>query len=68
MANVVILGAGVGGLPAAFELRKQLGKEHTITVINTADYFQFLPSNPWVLVGWRKASKVSVPLARTLVR
>jgi sulfide:quinone oxidoreductase len=68
MASIVVLGAGVGGLPAAFELRKQLGAAHKITVINTADYFQFLPSNPWVLVGWRTAAKVSVPLAKSLGR
>ena len=68
MASIVVLGAGIGGLPAAYELRKQLGSGHRITVINSVDYFQFLPSNPWVLVGWRKPAKVSVPLAKPLAR
>jgi sulfide:quinone oxidoreductase len=66
MANVVVLGAGIGGMPAAFELKKQLGAGHRVTLINAADYFQFVPSNPWVLVGWRKRAKVSVPLAKPL--
>jgi sulfide:quinone oxidoreductase len=54
MAHIVILGAGTGGLPAAYELREALGKEHRITVINASDTFQFVPSNPWVALGWRK--------------
>jgi sulfide:quinone oxidoreductase len=66
MARIVVLGAGIGGMPAAFELRKQLGSQHKVTMINATDYFQFVPSNPWVLVGWRTPAKVSVPLAPTL--
>ena len=54
MAHIVILGAGTGGLPAAYELREALDKEHRITVINASDTFQFVPSNPWVALGWRK--------------
>lgn len=68
MANIVVLGAGIGGMPAAFELRKQLGSQHQVTLINALDYFQFVPSNPWVLVGWREPQKVSVPLARPLAK
>jgi len=47
MAHIVVLGAGTGGMPAAYELRAELGAEHKITVINERDYFQFVPSNPW---------------------
>ncbi len=53
MAHVVVLGAGTGGMPCAYELRDELGKEHKITLVNERDYFQFVPSNPWVAVGWR---------------
>ena len=53
MAHIVIVGAGIGGMPAAYELRAELGKEHEITLVNSQDYFQFVPSNPWVAVGWR---------------
>ena len=62
MAHIVILGAGIGGLPAAFEMRAALGKEHRVTVINATDTFQFVPSNPWVAVGWRKPSEITLPL------
>ena len=61
MAHVVILGAGLGGMPAAYELREALAGEHKITVINEADYFQFVPSIPWLAVGWRKREDIILP-------
>lgn len=62
MAHIVVLGAGIGGLPAAYELRCALKKEHEITVINAQDYFQFVPSNPWMAVGWRTRDKITFPI------
>ena len=66
MAHIAIIGAGVGGLPCAYEMREELGAEHKITVINNRDHFQFTPSNPWVAVGWRSATDISVPLKPVL--
>ena len=63
MAHIVIMGAGIGGMPAAYEMRETLPKEHRITVINSVDYFQFVPSNPWVAVGWRERKAVTLPIA-----
>ncbi len=63
MAHIVIMGAGIGGLPAAYEIRDVLGKGHDITVINSVDYFSFVPSNPWVAVGWREPDETTIPLA-----
>jgi sulfide:quinone oxidoreductase len=68
MAHIVILGAGVGGMPAAYELRGELGAQHRITVINAVDYFQFVPSNPWLAVGWRKRGGITFPVASYLKR
>jgi sulfide:quinone oxidoreductase len=62
MAHIVVLGAGIGGMPAAYELRETLGKAHEITVVNANDYFQFVPSNPWLAVGWRKRDQITLPL------
>ena len=45
MAHIVIMGAGIGGMPAAYELREMLPAEHRITVLNTTDYFQIVPSS-----------------------
>lgn len=62
MARIVVIGASTGGLPAAYELREALGKEHSVTVISNTDTFHFIPSNPWVAVGWRKREDISFPL------
>jgi sulfide:quinone oxidoreductase len=68
MAHIVVLGAGIGGMPAAYELRKSLGKTHRITVVNRGEAFHFVPSNPWVAVNWRSRKDiefaVKAPLAR----
>jgi sulfide:quinone oxidoreductase len=53
-------------MPAAYELRETLGKDHRITVINALDHFQFVPSNPWLAVGWRKRNDITFPLAPPL--
>ncbi|MDH3933621.1 MAG: NAD(P)/FAD-dependent oxidoreductase [Gammaproteobacteria bacterium] len=62
MARVVIIGASTGGLPAAYEMREALGKEHKVTVISNTDTFHFVPSNPWVAVGWRTEKDTSFKL------
>jgi NADH dehydrogenase FAD-containing subunit len=68
MAHIVILGAGIGGMPCAIGMRDMLPKEHRITVVNALDYFQFVPSNPWLAVGWRKREDVVLPIAPLLER
>jgi sulfide:quinone oxidoreductase len=62
MAHIVILGAGIGGMPAAYELRALLDSTHRITVVNAVDYFQFVPSNPWLAVGWRERETITFPI------
>ncbi len=68
MAHIVIMGAGIGGMPAAYEMRETLGKEHQVTVISALDYFQFVPSNPWVAVGWRGRDDIVLKVAPLLER
>jgi sulfide:quinone oxidoreductase len=68
MAHVVIIGASTGGLPAAYEMKEALGRDHEVTVVSNVENFHFVPSNPWVAVGWRKRSQVSFPLAGPLTR
>ncbi|MBD3635683.1 MAG: NAD(P)/FAD-dependent oxidoreductase, partial [Methylophaga sp.] len=66
MAHVVIIGASTGGLPAAYELKEALGNNHRITVVSNTPIFHFVPSNPWVAVGWRKRRHISFELAPAL--
>lgn len=66
MAHIVIIGAGTGGMPAAYEMKDAVGKDHEVTVINEKDYFQFVPSNPWLAVGWRKRKDITIPIEKYL--
>ena len=68
MAHIVILGAGTGGMPAAYEMKAAAGKQHEVTVINERDYFQFVPSNPWVAVGWRDRNAITIPIDKYLAK
>ena len=62
MANVVFIGAGLGGMAGAYEMRDALGAAHQVTVINERENFQFVPSNPWRAVGWRESEQISFPI------
>ncbi len=62
MAHIVVLGAGLGGTIMAFSLREELGKTHQISVVNKGSTYSFVPSNPWVAVGWRERDAVEVDL------
>ena len=66
MASIVIIGAGIGGMPAAYEMKEVVGNQHEVTVINASETFQFVPSNPWLAVGWRQREQVSFPIAEYL--
>jgi sulfide:quinone oxidoreductase len=66
MARVVILGAGLGGVACAYEMKKKLGSSHQVTLVGSSPYFEFTPSNPWVAVGWRKVEQTRVELAGPL--
>lgn len=68
MATLVVLGAGLGGVPMAYELRKKLASEHRVLLIGATDYFEFTPSNPWIAVGWRTREQTRVDLRRPLDR
>ena len=66
--SIVILGAGLGGAIAAFEIRQAVGDRANITVVNKGESFFFVPSNPWVAVGWRDRKAVEVKLPAVFAR
>ncbi len=68
MSSIVILGTGIGGMSAAYEIRDTLGKDHTVTVVGEGSHFNFTPSNPWVAVGWRALDDIRVDPAQGLQR
>ncbi|MDE1964452.1 MAG: FAD-dependent oxidoreductase [Xanthomonadaceae bacterium] len=68
MAHIIVIGAGIGGMCAAYELRAAIGGSHAITVVGEAPNFSFTPSNPWVALGWRKPSDIQVEVEPALAR
>ena len=63
MARIVVLGAGIGGVPMAYEMKELVGKEHEVIVISDSPTFHFVPSNPWVPPKWRKPEDLKIELA-----
>jgi sulfide:quinone oxidoreductase len=68
MAHVVVLGAGIGGLTAAYDMKEQLRSGDTLTVVTDNPYWQFTPSNPWVAVNWRSREDITFDLAPYLAK
>lgn len=68
MAHIVVLGAGIGGMPAAYELRKALDRSHKVTVVNRGATFHFVPSNPWVAVNWRARADIELDAGAHLAK
>jgi sulfide:quinone oxidoreductase len=66
MAKIVVLGGSFGGLTAAFELRRLLGRRADITLVSDTDKFVFVPSLPWLSLGWRRAEDITMPLGPIL--
>lgn len=68
MSNIVVLGAGLGGTIMAYEMKKRLRREDKLTVVNLGTSYSFVPSNPWVAVGWRKREDITVDLSAVLAK
>lgn len=66
--SIVILGAGLGGAVAAFEIKATVGSRADVTVVSQGDAFHFVPSNPWVAVHWRKRKAVEAHLPPVMAR
>jgi sulfide:quinone oxidoreductase len=63
-ARIVILGGGVGGLVAARHLRRRLGSEHRILLIDRSPDHLFSSSLLWRMVGQRRDDQIRRPLRR----
>jgi sulfide:quinone oxidoreductase len=66
MSRIVILGGSFGGLTSAFELKRLLGKKADVTLLCGQDKFVFVPSLPWVSMGWRRPEDIILPLEKIL--
>ena len=65
--TIVILGGGVGGLTVANELRRRLGPEHHVTLVDKSAEHLYAPSLLWLMVGLRRRAELTKDL-RAMVR
>jgi sulfide:quinone oxidoreductase len=68
VAEIVIMGAGLGGAVMAYEMKDKMRPQDKLTVVTKDPIYHFVPSNPWVAVGWRSRQAVEVDLAPTLAK
>ena len=68
MSTIVVLGGGIGGISAAFELKDELGDAHEIVLVSDQEHFEFTPSNPWVAVKWRKPDSIRLDLNKLMAK
>jgi sulfide:quinone oxidoreductase len=66
MSRIIVLGAGLGGISAAYDIKAAVGPGHQDTLVGDGPYFNFTPSNPWVAVGWRAPSKIRMEVREPL--
>ena len=68
MAEIIIMGAGIGGMTMAFEMRENARKEDRVTVVSDRAKFHFVPSNPWLAVDWRKRNEIELDVEPLLAK
>ncbi|MFQ5800975.1 MAG: NAD(P)/FAD-dependent oxidoreductase, partial [Candidatus Hydrothermarchaeales archaeon] len=64
--KILVIGGSFGGLTAAFELKRHLGKKHEISLVCDQDKFVFIPSLPWLCMGWVKEKNIILDLKKIL--
>jgi sulfide:quinone oxidoreductase len=68
MADIVIMGAGLGGAIMAYEMKDQMRPGDNLLVVTKDPIYHFVPSNPWVPVGWRSREALEIDLGPTMAR
>jgi len=66
MVKIVVLGGSFGGLTAALEIKRRLGDKAEVTVVGAEDRFVFLPSLPWLIMGWRQPADITLKISEIL--
>ncbi len=62
--TVMVLGGGIGGVVAATRLRKLLGREHRVVLVERETDHLFQPSLLWLMLGWRRPEQIQRPIGR----
>lgn len=66
--RIVIIGAGLGGTIAAYEIKAAVKGRADVLMIAESETYSFVPSNPWVAVRWREPEAIQVHLPPIFAR
>jgi sulfide:quinone oxidoreductase len=66
--RIVVLGAGLGGTIAAYEIQAAVKGRAEVMTISDSEHYSFIPSNPWVAVRWREPEAIQVHLPPIFAR
>ena len=68
LPKIIVLGAGLGGTIAAYEIREAAKGKAEVMVVNDSEDYWFVPSNPWVAVRWREPDAIRVHLPPVMAK
>ncbi|WP_282945818.1 MULTISPECIES: FAD/NAD(P)-binding oxidoreductase [unclassified Sphingopyxis] len=68
LPKIVVLGAGLGGTIASYEIRDAVKDKAEVMVVCDQENYWFVPSNPWVAVRWREPEAIRVHLPPVMKR
>ena len=68
LPRIVVLGGGLGGTIAAYEIAPLVKGRAELMLISDRAEFSFVPSNPWVAIHWREPEAIQVELAPVMAR
>lgn len=68
LPKIVVLGAGLGGTIASYEIHDALKDKAEVMVVCDQEDYWFVPSNPWVAVRWREPDAIRVHLPPVMKR
>jgi sulfide:quinone oxidoreductase len=60
--KIIVLGAGLGGTIAAYEIKAAVKDKAEVMTVSDSETYSFVPSNPWVAVRWREPEAIQVHL------
>ncbi|MFN8525813.1 MAG: FAD/NAD(P)-binding oxidoreductase [Chloroflexota bacterium] len=62
--NIVVLGGGSGGIAAAAELGRKLGRDHNVTLVDRAQQHVYMPALLMLMTGDRAPTDITRDLKR----
>jgi sulfide:quinone oxidoreductase len=68
LRKIIVLGAGLGGTIAAYEIQAATKGKAEVMVVNDSEDYWFVPSNPWVAVKWREPDAIKVHLPPVMAK